>query len=127
MDLAAEQRLAEFVAAVPVTGAHDLSDGGLAQALVEACLVGGRGARVGLPATLDPFVALFAESAARMLVTVAPDDLGPVLVQAAEAGVPAAVMGTTGGAALEIETLAPLTLDELHTAWTATLPSLFGP
>ena len=49
VDLAAEQRLAGLLAAAAadglLTGAHDLSDGGLAQALVEACLVGGRGAR----------------------------------------------------------------------------------
>ena len=47
VDLAAEQRLAGLLAAAAadglLTGSHDLSDGGLAQALVEACLVGGRG------------------------------------------------------------------------------------
>jgi phosphoribosylformylglycinamidine synthase len=127
VDLAAEQRLAAFVAAAAVTGAHDLSDGGLAQALVESCLVGGRGARVRLPQTIEPFVALFAESAARMLVTVDPADADAVLAAAAAAGVPAAVLGTTGGDALEIAPLAPLALDELRTAWTSTLPALFGP
>ncbi len=32
-----------------ISAAHDLSDGGLAQALVESCLRGGRGARITLP------------------------------------------------------------------------------
>ncbi|MGQ0576965.1 MAG: phosphoribosylformylglycinamidine synthase subunit PurL [Pseudonocardia sp.] len=131
VDLVAEQRLAELLAAAArnglVTGAHDLSDGGLAQALVEACLTGGRGARVTLPATLDPFVALFAESSARMIVTVAPVDADAVLALAAGSGVPAAALGDTGGTSLEIGTLAPLPLDELRAAWSATLPRLFGP
>ncbi|MGE3286895.1 MAG: phosphoribosylformylglycinamidine synthase subunit PurL [Pseudonocardia sp.] len=127
VDLAAERRLAELVRTAPVTGAHDLSDGGLAQALVEACLIGGRGARVALPEALEPFVALFAESAARMLVTVAPADVDAVLATAVGQGVPARVLGETGGAALEIGSLPPLPLDELRAAWEATLPGLFGP
>ena len=45
-----------------IDAAHDLSDGGLAQALVESCLRNGVGARVWLPDDLDPFVALFSES-----------------------------------------------------------------
>jgi phosphoribosylformylglycinamidine synthase subunit PurL len=94
---------------------------------VEACLVGGCGARVTLPETVEPFVALFSESAARMLVTVAPEDLDVVLARAAEAGVPVSRLGVTGGDALEIETLAPLGLSELREAWTSTLPALFGP
>ena len=55
VDLAAEQRLAGLLAAAAgdglLTSAHDLSDGGLAQALVESCLIGGAGAMIdGLPA-----------------------------------------------------------------------------
>ena len=74
VDLAAEQRLARLLAAAAadglLTSAHDLSDGGLAQALVESCLIGGAGAMIdGLP-RVDRFVALFSESAARVLVTV---------------------------------------------------------
>ena len=116
VDLAAEQRLAELLAAAAAEGqlhgSHDLSDGGLAQALVEAVLVGGNGAEVTLPLGLDPFVALFSESAGRVLVTVA--------------GVPAERLGTTGGDGLRIETLAPLSADEMREAWEGTLPRLFG-
>ena len=53
-----------------IDAAHDLSDGGLAQALVESCLRHDVGARVWLPDELDPFVALFSESAARAIVAV---------------------------------------------------------
>jgi phosphoribosylformylglycinamidine synthase len=129
VDLAAEQRLAGLLAAAAgdglLTGAHDLSDGGLAQALVEACLVGGRGAAVRLPARLDPFVALFAESSARVLITVAPGDADAVVARARAARVPAERLGTTGGPALAIADVGELDLDGLRTAWEGTLPALF--
>ena len=74
VDLDAERLLAEILLAGSrdgmVSAAHDLSEGGLAQALVEMCLVGETGARIVLPEGADPFVALFAESAARALVAV---------------------------------------------------------
>jgi len=128
VDLAAEARLAALLAGVAadglLTGSHDLSDGGLAQALVEACLVGGRGATVALP-PLDPFVALFSESAGRVLVTVAGDRVDEVLSRAADAGVPALVLGTTGGQALAVDGIPELPLPTLRTAWERTLPALF--
>ncbi|MFB9744643.1 phosphoribosylformylglycinamidine synthase subunit PurL [Pseudonocardia sulfidoxydans] len=130
VDLAAEQRLAELLAAASaegeLRGSHDLSDGGLAQALVEAVLVGGNGAEVALPAGLDPFVAMFSESAGRVLVTVAAADVDAFLARAGSAGVPAERIGTTGGDGLRIETLTPLSAEELREAWEGTLPRLFG-
>jgi phosphoribosylformylglycinamidine synthase II len=127
VDLAAEQRLARLLAGAKAlfTGSHDLSDGGLAQALVESCLIGGTGASVTLPGD-DAFIALFSESAARVLVTVAPEQAEAALAAAAEAGVPARVLGTTGGTALVIDGVGELPLDELRTAWESTLPALFG-
>jgi phosphoribosylformylglycinamidine synthase subunit PurL len=130
VDLAAEQRLAALLAATAVdgllTGSHDLSDGGLAQALVEACLVGGRGATVALPRMLDPFVALFAESAGRVLVTVDPADVEAFAAQAKAAGVPVERLGTSGGAALDIADVGALDLAQLREAWEGTLPAIFG-
>jgi phosphoribosylformylglycinamidine synthase len=129
VDLAAEERLAVLLAAAAadglLTGSHDLSDGGLAQALVESCLVGGRGATVALPPP-DPFVALFSESAGRVLVTVDPDRADDLLGMAAEAGVPAHVLGTTGADDLSITDIPELSLAELRMAWEGTLPALFG-
>ena len=130
VDLAAEQRLAALLASSAaaglLTGSHDLSDGGLAQALVEACLVAGRGARVHLRDGDDPFVALFAESAGRVLVTVAPRDLPAVLDAAGRGGVPARELGATGGTDLAVAGLVRLPLDEVRAAWEGTLPALFG-
>jgi phosphoribosylformylglycinamidine synthase subunit PurL len=132
LDLAAERRLAELLAAEApekaVTAAHDLSEGGLAQALVEACLIGGRGARVSLPTELDPFVALFAESAGRVLVTVAPGRAESFAARVSDAAVPLTRLGVVTGSehGLALDGLGTLALDTLGAAWRGTLPTLFG-
>jgi phosphoribosylformylglycinamidine (FGAM) synthase-like enzyme len=58
-----------------IDAAHDLSEGGLSQALVEACLRYGTGARFWLDEVcerdgVDLFTALFSESTARAIVSV---------------------------------------------------------
>jgi phosphoribosylformylglycinamidine synthase subunit PurL len=79
VDLDAERMLGEILVACSrdglVDAAHDLSDGGLAIAMVESCLRYGVGARIWLDELcerdgIDPFVALFSESTARVLVAV---------------------------------------------------------
>src|SRR5699024_9574989 len=74
VDLARERLLGEILAAGAREGmlsaAHDLSDGGLAQTLVETALIGQCGARVVLAEETDPFVQLFSDSAGRALVAV---------------------------------------------------------
>jgi phosphoribosylformylglycinamidine synthase len=111
-----------------VTAAHDLSEGGLAQALVEACLIGDRGAEVSLPADADPFVTLFSESTARVLVTVHPDRVTEFTARCQDAGIPVAELGsvTPSGDGLALTSLGTLRLEELRVAWEGTLPALFG-
>ena len=109
------------------TSAHDLSDGGLAQALTEAALVGGTGASVDVSEVAgDAFVALFSESAARAIVTVAPEDVEELRALCARHDVPMTELGTTGGDALVVEGAFDVPLAELRTAWQATLPAAFG-
>ncbi|MGH3783370.1 MAG: AIR synthase-related protein, partial [Pseudonocardiaceae bacterium] len=131
-DLAREQAIGAVLATASrdglVSAAHDLSDGGLAQALVEACLLGGVGARVMLPAQLDPFVALFAESSARVLLGVPGAGTDRVAQLCTDHGIPVTRLGVVHTAPdLEIAHLATFLLNELRTAWTATLPTLFDP
>jgi phosphoribosylformylglycinamidine synthase len=126
VDLAAERTLGELLAALGreglVSSAHDLADGGLAQALAESALRHGVGARLTLGD--DAFTALFSESGARAIVTTS--DPGAVRTTADWAGVPVTELGTTGGDALAVDGVLDLPLDELRAAWTATLPALFG-
>ena len=104
--------------------AHDLSDGGLAAALAECCLAGGQGAVVELPS--DPFAALFGESAARAVVAVRPGAEDGFAALCQQHGVPATVLGQTGGASLEVTGSFTIGLDELAAAHRGTLPALFG-
>jgi phosphoribosylformylglycinamidine synthase len=126
VDLAAERALAELLAAAVgvVTSAHDLSEGGLAQALVEATLRAGIGVTVGVPG--DPFLDLFAESAARAIVTAAEADAEQLGALAARHGVPITELGRTGGTDLTVEGQFSVPLDELRAAWSATLPIALG-
>jgi len=127
-DLDAERDLAALLVAAAdaslLAAAHDLADGGLAMALAESCLAGGTGAVVRLPG--DTFSCLFSESAARAVVAVRPgreDEFGALCERY---GVPAAVIGTTGGASLEVAGCFVVPLDELAGAHCGTLPRLFG-
>jgi len=77
VDLAHEQRLGSVLVRAADEGlldaAHDLSQGGLAQALSEAVLRFGVGARVSVQSLgVDAFTGLFSESSGRVLVSVTP-------------------------------------------------------
>jgi phosphoribosylformylglycinamidine synthase subunit PurL len=107
-----------------LAGAHDLSDGGLAVALAEACLASGTGAAVTLPG--DPFTYLFSESAARALVAVAPGAEAALTQLCAAAGVPAVALGTAGGDTLDVAGSFSVSLGALSSAHLDTLPVLFA-
>ena len=73
-DLETERQLSDVLVGTAaerlLDGALAVSDGELAQALVEGVLRYGTGARVALPFDLDLFEVLFSESAARPVVAV---------------------------------------------------------
>ena len=125
VDLAAERALAAVMVSAAheglLSGAHDLSDGGLSQALVESCLRGGLGVRVTLPG--DPFVALFSESVARAVVAVRPGSEARLAQLCEAAGVPATQIGVVGGDSFTVEGLFSIPLHELREAHERLLPS----
>ncbi|HVL66642.1 MAG TPA: phosphoribosylformylglycinamidine synthase subunit PurL [Vicinamibacterales bacterium] len=84
--------------------AHDCSDGGLAVTVAECAFdTGGVGAEIDVPAlAADPASALFSESASRAVVSVDESQAATLLQMAAEAGVPAAAIGRTGGTRLHM-------------------------
>jgi phosphoribosylformylglycinamidine synthase len=128
VDLQAERSLADVLVAAAagelVVAAHDLSDGGLALALAEACLAGGTGCIVTLPG--DPATLLFSESAARAIVAVRPGAEAAFGQLCAANGVPAVTVGRTGGAALDIAGCFSVPLTELSELHRSALPALFG-
>ncbi|HLU43633.1 MAG TPA: phosphoribosylformylglycinamidine synthase subunit PurL [Natronosporangium sp.] len=133
VDLAAEQRLATLIRAARdldlLRSAHDLSEGGLAQALVEACLRHGYGATVALPedAPGGPFGFLFSESAGRALVSVPLGREKAFAAQCEEHQVPWTPLGVVAGADAPLTVTGQFEIDlaELRTAWSSTLPKLF--
>jgi phosphoribosylformylglycinamidine synthase len=123
VDLAHEQALATLLhdAIGLITSAHDLADGGLAQALAEAALAHGVGAAVAVPG--DAFVGLFSESAGRVLVSVPEGDADRLIDLAHRHGVDIMPLGVTGGDALAVEGQFDVPIAELREAWTGTLPT----
>jgi phosphoribosylformylglycinamidine synthase len=130
LDLDAEARLQRLLADLAerrlVAAAHDLSDGGLAVALVEATLAAGVGATVDLPPGLAPLAALVSESPSRVLLAVPPEAAEQLDTSTARAGVPAIRLGTTGGDRLVVGAVVDLPLSQLRDAYESALPRALG-
>ncbi|MEW2455473.1 phosphoribosylformylglycinamidine synthase subunit PurL [Streptomyces albus] len=130
VDLERERLLAEILIAASRDGmadaAHDVSDGGVVQALAESCLKGGKGARIVVPDGLDPFVFLFSESQGRALVAIPRSEEVRFTDMCAARGMPAARIGVVDGGAIEVQGQFTLPLEELREAHEGTLPRLFG-
>ncbi|HWC40979.1 MAG TPA: phosphoribosylformylglycinamidine synthase subunit PurL [Actinomycetota bacterium] len=130
LDLAAEARLhhllADLAARRLVAAAHDLSDGGLAVALVEATLAAGVGATVTLPPGQAPLAALVSESPSRALLALPPEAAGELEALATTADVPAARVGATGGDRLVVVGVLDLPLSRLRDTYESALPRALG-
>ncbi|ACV09998.1 phosphoribosylformylglycinamidine synthase subunit PurL [Jonesia denitrificans] len=119
-----------------VSAAHDLSEGGLIQGLLESCLRYGVGARVDITPiverdSISQFAALFSESTARVLVAVPREDEVRFVDSLVGRSVPHARIGEVGHddngeAALAVDGLFSIALSEARDIHTATLPTLFG-
>ncbi|HEX3832233.1 MAG TPA: phosphoribosylformylglycinamidine synthase subunit PurL [Solirubrobacteraceae bacterium] len=101
-DAAAEahQRVRLLVNSGALTSAHDVAEGGLAVAIAESCIAGEIGARVTLPAGLDPF----AEAPGRAFVVSGPE--------AALTGLP--IIGRVGGDELKIDGLVDIAVSVMR-------------
>ncbi len=129
VDLAAERRNGDFVRDLIANGlvktCHDLADGGLGVALAEMCMAGGIGATVyGHDGGLPLHAWLFGEDQARYLVAV--DNPEAMVAEAVRAGVPAAIIGVTGGDCLTVGESLSIPVAELrgiHEGW---LPKLMA-
>jgi len=142
VDLAAERRLADLLHAGALQGlissAHDLSSGGLAQALAEGVMRFGVGARVWLNEIIerdgvDAASALFSESTGRVLVSVPREDDVKFRGLCDGRGYPVLRIGVTdapgdgSGPSLEVQGLFTVSASELRDVSQATLPAAFGP
>jgi phosphoribosylformylglycinamidine synthase len=153
LDLNRERALIALLAAAAARGfllsAHDCSDGGVAVTLAECAFdTGGIGLDVDVPAPApvarpstsairdqSPLfsaatAALYGESASRAIVTVRPEDRATLLQMAADAGVPARVIGRTGGAHIRVAvdgaTAIDCPLEDAEQVWSNALGRLFA-
>ena len=137
VDLAREKDLAGLISAARdewlISSAHDLSEGGLGQALAEGVMRFGVGARVWLTELMerdgvDAASALFSESTGRVIVTVPREDDVKFRGLCEGRGYPVLRIGVTDSEpALEVQDVFTATVAELREASKATLPAVFGP
>jgi phosphoribosylformylglycinamidine synthase len=111
--------------------AHDCAEGGLAVCLAESAIAAETrlGATVELADELDAAALLFGEAQGRIVVTCAPEQRAAVVEAAHRADVPAAVIGTVGGADGELrvrtrDAAIALPVASLHEVHSTAIPRL---
>ncbi len=133
LDLARERAVQRLVRSLIVDGmvqsAHDCAEGGLAVTVAECTFdTGGLGvtldvASLGRRAAFGVEAAMFGESASAVVVSLAPDRRERVLERARAAGVPATVIGETGGDRIRISvdgaTVVDCAVRDAEAAWAA--------
>ncbi len=129
-NFAAEKALAAVMVAAAkqalLTSAHDLADGGLAQALAESSLRHGVGVSLTLPDG-DPTVALFSESPARALVSLSGEHFEAFAALCAQHGVPVTRLGeVVDSGVIEVVGQFALPLSTVRVAWEAPIPAAMG-
>jgi phosphoribosylformylglycinamidine synthase len=126
IDLAAGARLVELLLRLAeydlLSGAHDLSIGGLACGLARLAIASGIGAELRLPdgAEAWPTAVAFGERPGRVLVAIQPRSADRVRAAAAAAEIPAAMLGTVRAGELSLAWAGGVlaaSLDELAGAW----------
>jgi phosphoribosylformylglycinamidine synthase len=142
LDLAAERALQDLLGDLSaeqlIRSAHDCSDGGLAITLAECCFGAlGAGAEVSIEGVsiagdpvIDEAAALFGESASRVVVSTNPGNVTEVLQRAASRGVPARVIGETGGNRLRLAVagriVIDMAVDEAEQVWSSVIEQTFA-
>ncbi|MFT4200303.1 phosphoribosylformylglycinamidine synthase subunit PurL [Gordonia sp. (in: high G+C Gram-positive bacteria)] len=132
VDLERERLLGEILVAASrdglVSAAHDISEGGLIQTVIEAALAGETGCRVILPEGADPFVWLFSESAGRVLVAVPRTEESRFCSMLDARSMPWTRIGVVdqGADDVSVQDQFSIPLAELREAHGSTLPRLFA-
>jgi phosphoribosylformylglycinamidine synthase subunit PurL len=142
LDLEAERKLqallVDLACARLMRSAHDCSDGGLAVTLAESAFdtdgigvdVSIDGVGVAGAASITRAAALFGESASRVVVSAAPAAAAEVVHRATAAGVPARIIGRTGGRSVRIavggDVVVDVALADAERAWADAVQRYFA-
>jgi len=101
-----------------------VSDGGLAVALVECCVVAPQsalGVKIELHEMMRVDALLFGESQSRIIVSVEEKSLNSLKEIAEKEGAPMQVIGIVGGSRFEIRPMVQLPVEDLKTIWAGAL------
>jgi phosphoribosylformylglycinamidine synthase len=127
LDLVHHTEVADVVRTLVVggllSGAHDVSSGGLGLALAEMAVRSGIGFNV---ARVADHAELFSESPSRVVLCVGPNELTPVLNVLEHAGVPHARIGVATGDRLQVKGLLDVALADATASWRDRLPAALG-
>ena len=128
LDLAAERKNGDFVRGLilggQVAACHDISDGGLLVALAEMALAGDAGIRLTAESRAHEF--WFGEDQSRYILGVEATEVKAILLQAATAGVAAAVIGRAEGEDLTLPGSIAISLQTVRDAHEGFFPNWFA-
>ncbi len=105
-EIAVQNACLEAIQAGIVQSAHDVSDGGLAVALAECCIMNREnplGANVQLSEFQRPDFGLFAETQSLIVLSIAPENQSALQELTSKHNVPLSVIGEVGGDSLKID------------------------
>jgi phosphoribosylformylglycinamidine synthase len=102
-EVAVQAFVRDAIARGLVASAQDVAAGGLAVALAECAIFGGRGARVRLGVANSPAVELFGESPSRLVLSCRPKATAALVGLARTYGLPVEEVGVVGGDRLVVE------------------------
>jgi phosphoribosylformylglycinamidine synthase len=129
LEIATANLVRDLIGAKLLKSCHDLSGGGLAVALAEACFGAERcfGARL----SVDEYSGnstglLFAETGARYLISCDPKLEKKIRTRALEAGIPVTLAGKVGGDSIGIEGVASISAQSAWHGWKHGLDFAFG-
>ena len=98
--------------------AHDISQGGLAVAIVESAIQGNIGATIQHDTPITNWLPnLFGEPQSRIILTCGPSDIETILQTARQTNTPATQVGTVGGDHIRINNLINLSLQTVADTW----------
>ncbi len=140
IDLQKEMQLSQILVAASrdglINAAHDVSEGGVMQTLIEMAIRSGVGARLWVPDNLDPFVFAYSESATRAVVVVPRSEETRFIEMCNARGFANTRIGVVDSKLADEQVLSidnvwnetlVLTIAELSKKHYETLPAIFGP
>ena len=109
-----------------IHSAHDCSDGGLAVALAESCIVGNLGFTASFAISGRWDAALFGETESRIVVSLPEDRFTQLEKLCSDEGVPSVMLGRVGGCRLTLGSILDLDLHDADDAWGGGLERAVG-